>query len=138
MDKEKDIEGLMYLKWSMFDCPYEPGSGYKFMEREPVLALDRAIHQMQRKMFTKIVLGYTSPHYANKHKMSMNNSHRIGKAILLRVPDAKKKRDLFEGLIAQGVPRIALQKNGNHDLVYFDCDDQKHRGIFNWILKEYR
>lgn len=134
--EKRNCEGLMYLTWDMFDSPDQPGSGYKFMEREPVLALDGAIHMMSRKMYTEIVRAYVSPNIARQLGLSMNDSHRIGKAILLRVPDAKKKRDLFEGLIAMGVPRIALQRNGMHDLVYFDTDDQKERGIFNWILKE--
>ena len=47
--KEEDIDrdGLRVLRWSMFDSPDSPGSGYKFMEREPVIALDRAAHKYE-------------------------------------------------------------------------------------------
>jgi len=128
----------MYLKWSMFDSPDQPGSGYKFMEREPVIALDRAIGLMERKMFTDVVLGYASPYWAKKCRLSMNDSHRVGKAVLLRVPDAKKKWDLFKALLELNVPRLALQRNENSNLVYFDTDDLKHRGIFNWTFNEKR
>lgn len=134
---DKNCEGLVYLTWDLFDSPDQPGSGYKFMEREPVLILDNAIHMMQRKMFTKVVMGYASPYWANRCKLSINDSHRIGKAITLKCPDAAKKHDLVKALLSLGVERIALQKNGKEELVYFDTDTQKKRGIFTWILKEY-
>ena len=133
-EERRNCEGLVYLTWDMFDSPDQPGSGYKFMEREPALILDKARQMMQRKMFD-IEVAYTSPSYANKMSYSMNNSHRIGKAILLRVRCPKKKWDLIHALMALNVPRIAVQKNENHELVYFDTDDQKERGFFIWILK---
>ena len=40
MDNERDTEGLTHLRWSMFDSPDSEGSGYLFMEREPVYILD--------------------------------------------------------------------------------------------------
>ena len=43
MQDDLDIEGLDYLQWSLFDSPDEKGSGYKFMEREPVYILDRIV-----------------------------------------------------------------------------------------------
>ena len=134
--ERRNCEGLTYLTWDMFDSPDQPGSGYKFMEREPVLALDRAIDMMDRKMFNNVVIGYASPYLAKKMNYSINNSHRVGKAILLRVKCPKKKWDLIYALMAQKVPRIALQRNDKNELVYFDMDDQKERGFFNWILKE--
>ena len=131
----RNTEGLMYLAWDDFDCPLEEGSAFKFMEREPVLILDQAIDMMKRKMFTEIVMAYTSPAYANKKGLSKNDSHRVGKAVLLKVPDAKKKHDLLTALLALGARRIALQGNRNRDHVYYDCDEQKERGIFTWNMR---
>lgn len=130
--EKRNCEGLMYLTWDMFDSPDQPGSGYKFMEREPVLALDRAIHLQKRKMFTEILIGYVSPHQARKLSLSMNDSHRIGKAITLRSACPKKRIDLIEGLVLQGIKRIAVDKR--EEKVYFDTDDQKQRGLFIWNL----
>jgi len=38
-----NCEGLTYLTWDMFDSPDLPNSGYKFMEREPVIILDNIV-----------------------------------------------------------------------------------------------
>lgn len=130
----KDTEGLIYLYWSDFDSPDEPGSGYKFMEREPVLMLDRAIHNLQRKPFTKIVRGYVSANRAKRLGLEVHNSHRVGQAILLRCPDAKKKHDLCTQLFQMGVHRLAIQGNGLSEYLYFDMDTLKERGMFSWNM----
>ena len=49
MQDDLDIEGLDYLQWSLFDSPDEKGSGYKFMERQPVYILDRIVKRTRRK-----------------------------------------------------------------------------------------
>ncbi len=126
MDNNLDIEGLDYLQWSLFDSPDEIGSGYKFMERQPVYILDKIVKKTRRNF--DILLGYTSPSYANKLSLATNNSHRIGKAIKLRVLNPKKRMDLIRLLILEGVSRIAV----SNDVVYYDTDDLKERGLYLW------
>ena len=53
-----NCEGLTFLTWDMFDSPDLPNSGYKFMEREPVLLLDRIVKRT--RITLNIILGYTS------------------------------------------------------------------------------
>ena len=134
--EKRNCEGLMYLTWDMFDSPDQPGSGYKFMEREPVLLLDGVLHITDRKNFTKIVRAYVTPSAAKRLALSMNDSHRIGKAILLRVPCPKKKKKLIKALLELGAWRVAVQRNGKNELVYFDTDEQQEEGFYQWILKE--
>lgn len=50
MDNNLDIEGLDYLQWSMFDSPDEIGSGYKFMERQPVYILDKIVKRLEETL----------------------------------------------------------------------------------------
>lgn len=126
MDNNLDIEGLDYLQWSMFDSPDEIGSGYKFMERQPVYILDKIVKKTRRNF--DILLGYTSPSYSNKLSLASNNSHRIGRAIKLKVLNPKKRMDLIRLLILEGVSRIAV----SNDIVYYDTDDLKERGLYLW------
>lgn len=120
----QDIEGLQYLKWSMFDSPDQKGSGYKFMEREPVMILDDIVRE--HRMNIKVKLAYTSPYQSNKLALPTQSSHRIGKAVLLRITNPKSRMDMVRGLILRGVTRIGVGK----DVVYFDTDSQKTRGLF--------
>lgn len=126
MDNNLDIEGLDYLQWSLFDSPDEIGSGYKFMERQPVYILDKIVKKTRRNF--EILLGYVSPAYGNKLLLATNNSHRVGRAIKLRILNPKKRMDLVRLLILEGVTRIAV----SHDEVYFDTDDLKERGLYLW------
>ncbi len=126
MDNNLDIEGLDYLQWSLFDSPDEIGSGYKFMERQPVYILDKIVKKTRRNF--DVLLGYTSLSYANKLSLATNNSHRIGRAIKLRVLNPKKRMDLIRLLILEGVSRIAV----SNDVVYYDTDDLKERGLYLW------
>jgi hypothetical protein len=114
----------------MFDSPDSPGSGIKFMEREPVLLLDRAIHAMQRKSFTAIELAYATPAYADRLGLVSFDSHRIGKAIRLRVTNPKKKYKLVQALMNEGAHRIGVSHS--KPIVYFDTDELKEYGLFVW------
>ncbi len=129
--------GLVYLNWDMFDSPDQPGSGYKFMERETVLVLDRAIGMMQRMMFSEVIIGYASEQLAHKLGLEVYSSHKTGQAVLLRCPSPKKKWDLAKALFAQDVPRIAIQGNRLSEYLYYDIDPLKERGLFSWNFKEY-
>lgn len=118
-----DTEGLKYLRWSMFDCPYKAGTGYKFMEREPVLLLDDVVQATQMNL--DIRLGYVTPHYAKMRGLVSIDSHRIGKAVKMRILSPKKRMRLVSALILRGVHRIGIDR----DMVYFDTDDQKPAGL---------
>lgn len=128
MSKEDqfDTEGLSVLRWSMFDSPDVRGSGYRFMEREPVVALDRAAKRYD--FIPNIVLGYTSKTYADKMGLLSNDSHRIGQAIRIRCVGPKKRMKLVRSLIEQGVTRIAISR----DIVYFDTDMLKSPSLYLW------
>ena len=117
-EEEKDIEGLEYLRWSQFDCPFEPGSGYKFMEREPVLILDRVVKST--RMNLEIELGYTSPRYADMNNIVSRNPHRIGKAIKIKCLCPKKRNKLIKQLILKGATSFVVTPKS----VTFDTDDQ--------------
>ena len=121
-----NCEGLTYLTWDMFDSPDLPNSGYKFMEREPVLILDNIVKKY--RITIKIILGYTSKPYADKLRLIRANSHRVGKAIKIRCVGTKKRLTLVKGLVEQGVNRIGV---GN-EYVYFDTDDLKERAFYIW------
>jgi len=121
-----NCEGLTYLTWDMFDSPDLPNSGYKFMEREPVIILDNIVKKYRISL--NIILGYTSKPYADKLKLIRANSHRVGKAVKIRCVGTKKRLTLVKGLVKQGVNRIGV---GN-EYVYFDTDDLKERAFYIW------
>lgn len=125
-EEELDREGLRVLRWSMFDSPDTPGSGYRFMEREPVVALDRAAHRYEYRV--DIVLGYTSAAVANKMRLATTDSHRVGHAVRIRCVGAKKRLKLIRTLMEQGVTRFAVDR----EIVYFDTDPLKAPEFHIW------
>ena len=125
-EEELDTEGLKVLRWSMFDSPDSEGSGYRFMEREPVIALDRAAHY--HRYIPNIILGYTTPRVADNLRLVSDNPHRLGKAVRIRCVGAKKRLKLIRSLMEQGVQRFAVDR----DLVYFDTDDLKPPSFYIW------
>lgn len=122
----QNCEGLNYLTWDMFDSPDSPGSGYRFMEREPVLILDE-ITKKTRHTYN-VERGYCSKNYADKLGLVSNNSHRVGKAIQLRVVGTKKRMELVSYLCLYGVKRIAVSRES----LYFDTDDLKKPEFMIW------
>lgn len=130
-DEYKDSEGLKYLRWSMFDCPFEKGSGYKFMEREPVYILDTIMHMYKKSgIVLEINLGYTSPKGARYHNLSSKDPHRLGLAVRLGINGwgDRKRWMLVRGLILCDVKRIAVAK----DFVYFDLDELRDTMFAIW------
>lgn len=125
-EEELDREGLKVLRWSMFDSPDKEGSGYMFMEREPVVALDRAAHY--HRFIPNIELGYTSKKIADDMGLVSDNPHRVGKAIRIRCVGAKKRLRLIRSLMEVGIQRFAV----THDMVYFDTDDLKPASFYLW------
>ena len=126
LEERKNIEGLGYISWDMFDSPGEPGSGYNFMEREPVLILDQVVRKTKRLL--NVELGYVSKTYADKNNFPTKDSHRVGKAIRLRIVSPKKRMSIIKELILLGVERIAV----NRETVYFDTDDLKPPQFALW------
>ena len=124
--EQQNREGLMYLTWDQFDSPDSPGSGYKFMEREPVLILDQIVNKIKRNL--DITLGYTSKVYADKISLPSQDSHRVGKAIRVRVLNSKKRYDFVKHLILFDIKRIAVSR----DTVYFDTDSLKEPHLYLW------
>ena len=125
-EEQQNCEGLTYLTWDMFDSPDTPGSGYRFMEREPVLILDE-ITKKTRRIFN-IERAYCSKAYADKIGLVSNNSHRVGKAIQIRIVGTKKRMELISYLCQLGVKRIAVSRES----VYFDTDDLKNPSFMLW------
>ncbi len=121
-----DTEGLDYLRWSQFDSPDEEGSGYKFMERTPVLLLDKYVRKT--RYILDIQLAYTSPKYANQYILPSNSSHRVGLAVRIKILNQKKRMSLASFLINEGVRRIAFTK----DYLYFDTDTLKAPMLEYW------
>ena len=119
-------EGLTYLHWELFDSPDKEGSGYNFMEREPVFILDTVIHMLKCKI--NITLGYCSKDYADNIRLGTKDSHRLGKAIRLRVVGNRKRMKVVKCLIELGVTRIAVSR----DTVYFDTDTFKNDEFILW------
>jgi|TARA_R110000787_G_scaffold15296_3_gene47273 hypothetical protein len=126
MENNKDIEGLDYLQWSLFDSKDEVGSGYKFMERKPVLILDKYVKKT--RYILEIELAYVSPIEGNKNNLAMRDSHRVGHAVRLRMISPKKRMHLVAFLIKEGVRRIAFSK----EYLYFDTDDLKEPMLNYW------
>jgi hypothetical protein len=125
-EEQMDREGLRVLRWSMFDSPDAVGSAYRFMEREPVVALDRAAHRYEYR--PDVILGYTSKPVADKMGLVSIDSHRIGKAVRIRCVGYKKRLVLIRTLMEQGIMRFAIAK----DFVYFDTDELKPPAIYLW------
>jgi hypothetical protein len=122
----KNCEGLNYLTWDMFDSPDRPGSGYDFMEREPVIILDEVVKRTRR--FLNIERGYLSKAVADRMNLASNNPHRVGRAIQIRVVGQKKRMDIIKHLCLLGVTRIAVGK----DILYFDTDGLKNDAFMIW------
>lgn len=123
---ERNTEGLFYVTWDMFDSPDAPGSGYNFMEREPVVIFEEVVRRTRRKY--KIERAYLSKTLADKMGLPTNNSHRVGKAIQIRVVGTKKRIDVISNLCMLGVTRIAVSRES----VYFDTDGLKERAFMLW------
>lgn len=113
----QNCEGLTYLTWDMFDSPDSPGSGYRYMEREPVLILDEITKKT--KWIFNVTLAYTSKSVANKMSLTTKDPHRVGKAVRIRITNSYKRMVLIKYLVLYGVEHIAVDR----DTVYYDTDE---------------
>ncbi len=122
-DKHKfNTTGLKHLYWELFDCPSSVGSGFKYMEREPVLILDDIISEFNQWR-PYIELGYTSKPYADLLGLTTYSPYRVGKGVRLRVISAPKRMFLVKNLILRGVERIAI----NEKYIEFDTDNYLYK-----------
>jgi hypothetical protein len=96
------------------------------MEREPVVALDRAAHYY--KFVPNVILGYTSKSVADNLRLVSDNAHRVGKAVRIRCVGSKKRLKLIRSLMEQGVQRFAVDR----ETVYFDTEDLKPPSFYLW------
>lgn len=117
-----NTEGLKHLYWELFDSYDTVGSGYKYMEREPVLILDDIIteHQYYKPA---IELGYTSQPFADVLGLPTISPYRVGKGIRLRVLSPKKRMFLVKNLIIRGIERIAISDK----FIEFDTDNYLYK-----------
>jgi hypothetical protein len=114
----KNTQGLRHLYWEIFDCPMQPGSAFKYMEREPVYILEDIFAQYPHWTPT-IEIAYTSQSYANLLGLPQSSSHRVGKAIQILAKSPERRMFIVKHLILRGVTRIGI--GINH--VYFDTDN---------------
>lgn len=70
-------------------------------------------------MIIEIELGYTSPRYANDHRIVSTNPHRVGKAIKIKCLCPKKRHKLITHLVMKGATSFAVSEKW----IYFDTDD---------------
>ena len=118
-DREKNnTTGLQNLYWELFDSPDANGSGFRYMERDPVLILDDIIREHWRYT-PKILMGYTSKPIADNLGLPSISPYRVGKGIMLRVTNATSRMFLVENLIIRGVKRIAV----SDEYVEYDTDN---------------
>ena len=121
----KDIEGLRYLTWNAFDSPDSVGSGFRFMEREPVLILDDIIREFPHYR-PAVEIGYVSKPIGDLLGLPTSSPYRVGKGIRLRTPNPKKRMFIIKNLILRGVTRIAI----NINYVEFDTDNYLKQDAF--------
>jgi len=118
-DRDKyNTTGLSHLYWDLFDSSDSNGSGFRYMEREPILILDDILKEHYFYV-PKILLGYTSKAVADSLGLPSISPYRVGKGVMLRVTNATARMFLVENLIIRGVKRIAV----SDDTVEFDTDN---------------
>lgn len=118
-DRDKyNTTGLSHLYWELFDSSDSNGSGFRYMEREPILILDDILKEHYFYV-PKILLGYTTKAVADSLGLPSISPYRVGKGVMLRVTNATARMFLVENLIIRGVKRIAV----SDDTVEFDTDN---------------
>lgn len=117
-----NTEGLKHLYWELFDSPDAEGSGYRFMEREPVLILDDILSEYPDWKL-KVQTAYCSKPYADILGLPAQSPFRVGKAIKLRATNPKLRMFIIRHLILRGVTRIGVGR----EHVYFDTDNYLYK-----------
>lgn len=117
-----NTEGLKHLYWEIFDSPDSEGSGYRFMEREPVLILDDIFSEFP-DWKPKIQCAYCSKQYGDILGLPAKSPFRVGKAIKLRATNPSQRMFIVRHLILRGVTRIGVGR----EHVYFDTDNYLYK-----------
>lgn len=117
-----NTEGLKHLYWELFDSPDAEGSGYRFMEREPVLILDDILSEYPDWKL-KVQTAYCSKPYADILGLPAQSPFRVGKAIKLRATNPKLRMFIVRHLILRGVTRIGIGR----EHIYFDTDNYLYK-----------
>ena len=110
--------GLKHLYWELFDSPDTVGSGFRFMEREPVLILDDIMVEFPSWRPT-IELAYTSHTYSKLLGLVSHSPYRVGKGVRIKALNSKKRMFIVKNLILSGVDRIAISEK----YIEFDTDN---------------
>lgn len=124
---EQQCEGLSYLTWDMFDCPKQVDSGFLYMDRKLVQALDRAIGKSKVNITTKVEIGYATQEHAYRVlKLPTYSAHKSGQAVRIRCTNPKTRKRLVAAMLAEGIQRVGIGR----EHVYFDTDNTQPEGIF--------
>lgn len=114
----KNTTGLRHLYWELFDSSDSVGSGFMYMEREPVLILDDIIAAYPKWRPT-IQLAYTSKPVSDLLGLTTFSPYRVGKGVRLKCTNSKKRIFIVRELILRGVERMAI----NEKYIEFDTDN---------------
>jgi hypothetical protein len=117
-----NTEGIKHLYWELFDSPDTQGSGYRFMEREPVMILDDIFAEFPDWKI-KVEVGYCSKIYGDILGLPASSPFRVGKAVRLRATSPTSRMFIIRHLILRGVTRIGVGMQH----VYFDTDNYLHK-----------
>jgi len=108
-----------FFKYSEFDCPMHPNSGYRYMDRHFLSMLDEARRLAGIKF--KIVEGFKSTERQRKEGGYKNNPHLIGRAAKIQCVHGNKRYKIITSLLEVGFTRIGV----NRKYIYVDNDDLK-------------
>ena len=117
-----NTEGLKHLYWELFDSPDAEGSGYRFMEREPVLILDDILSE-EPDWKLKVETAYCSKPYGDILGLPAQSPFRVGNAIKIRATNPKLWMFILRHLILRCVTRIGVGR----EHIYFDTDNYLYK-----------
>lgn len=103
---------MKYFKWSEFDSPDAPGSGYERMDRDFIQKLDIARH------ISGVPYQITSGYRTHEHNIEVggvaDSSHRKGLAVDISAVHSRTRYKVLMGLIRAGFTRIGIGKTFIH------------------------
>ena len=112
---------------SEFDSPDLPGSGAKYMNREFLDMLDYAADICKLQFI--IMDGYRTNKQNTRLSGASNNSHLIGRAVVLQCKNANKRYKMIAALLESGFTRIGIGKD--QKTIY--CDNDDHKPDMIWL-----
>ena len=106
---------------SEFDSPDLPGSGAKYMNIDFLDKLDYAADICKLQFI--IIEGYRTKRENLRLCGASNNSHLVGKAVVLQCKSANKRYKMIAALLESGITRIGISRDQKS--IYCDSDDLK-------------